>query len=545
MGQSSVGIGGHPTDSTKVAAIGTDNTDTGQEALYVRDLSSGGGGGGVVTQGTVPWVTNDPGLPDTLGQKVKAGSTSVTIASDQTAVSVDLNSVSGAFLNVGNGTAGTGTLRVVLASDQTSLSNPIPISVADGSDVAQGTTTDAATANTVIGRLKKLVSLLPAALGQTTMAASLPVVISSDQSAVVVNDPGLPDTLGQKTMANSTGVVIASDQTAVAVTATALTDGTQKTQLVDGGGDIADVITGDTGNNGVVVVAARKEVSFSTGSNIVVASTDVSNFAWVSVQFTSVGSSGVVSFQTSNDNTNWVGMSMQSVLGGTAGDGTSLGGPQATKTTAGIVQGPVTGRYFRLSIASVVSGTTAGVVEFMSVPKSPIYHGVVAVQSGTWTMGQSGTWTVNLGGAAAALTDSITNPTATQVGAANELFDGTTFFRQRGNVSGPVVAAGTTSTQTNVAVTNYNGRGLIIVVNITAGAGTVAVAINGSTATAYTYNLLTSTALVGAGSTALRVFPAATPSANAVANDVIPRDLKITATVVGSITYGIDYILTV
>lgn len=36
--------------------------------------------------------------------------------------------------------------------------------IADGADVAQGTTTDAATANTVIGRLQKLVSLLPTVL---------------------------------------------------------------------------------------------------------------------------------------------------------------------------------------------------------------------------------------------------------------------------------------------------------------------------------------------------------------------------------------------
>lgn len=46
--------------------------------------SGGGGGGGSVTQGTTPWVTNDPGIPDTLGQKSSANSTSVVIASDQT-----------------------------------------------------------------------------------------------------------------------------------------------------------------------------------------------------------------------------------------------------------------------------------------------------------------------------------------------------------------------------------------------------------------------------------------------------------------------------
>lgn len=43
---------------------------------------------GTVNQGTSPWVTNDPGIPDTLGQKAMAASTGVVIASDQSAIPV-------------------------------------------------------------------------------------------------------------------------------------------------------------------------------------------------------------------------------------------------------------------------------------------------------------------------------------------------------------------------------------------------------------------------------------------------------------------------
>jgi hypothetical protein len=43
---------------------------------------------GTVNQGTSPWVTNDPGLPDTLGQKTMANSTGVVLASDQASVPV-------------------------------------------------------------------------------------------------------------------------------------------------------------------------------------------------------------------------------------------------------------------------------------------------------------------------------------------------------------------------------------------------------------------------------------------------------------------------
>lgn len=68
------------------------------------------------------------------------------------------------------------------------------VTVADGADVAEGATTDAAVttdaAGTVSGKLRGLVKWaferMPASLGQKVMAASLPVVIASDQSALTV-----------------------------------------------------------------------------------------------------------------------------------------------------------------------------------------------------------------------------------------------------------------------------------------------------------------------------------------------------------------------
>lgn len=66
--------------------------------------------------------------------------------------------------------------------------------IADGADVAEGSTTDAAvitdTTGTVSGKLRGLVKWaferMPAALGQTTMTASLPVAIASNQSSIPV-----------------------------------------------------------------------------------------------------------------------------------------------------------------------------------------------------------------------------------------------------------------------------------------------------------------------------------------------------------------------
>lgn len=66
--------------------------------------------------------------------------------------------------------------------------------IADGADIAEGATTDGAvvtdTSGTVSGKLRGLVKWaferMPASLGQKTMALSLPVVLSSDQSSIPV-----------------------------------------------------------------------------------------------------------------------------------------------------------------------------------------------------------------------------------------------------------------------------------------------------------------------------------------------------------------------
>lgn len=70
-----------------------------------------------------------------------------------------------------------------------------PVTIANGADVCEGSTTDAAVstdaAGTVNAHIRGLIVLIvnllsrwPAALGQGTMAQSLRVVIASDQSAV-------------------------------------------------------------------------------------------------------------------------------------------------------------------------------------------------------------------------------------------------------------------------------------------------------------------------------------------------------------------------
>lgn len=82
-----------------------------------------------------------------------------------------------------------------------------PVSIADGADVAEGATTNAAvvtdTTGTVSGKLRGLVKWaferMPTSLGQKTMAASFPVVVASDQSTIPISAASLPLPTGAST----------------------------------------------------------------------------------------------------------------------------------------------------------------------------------------------------------------------------------------------------------------------------------------------------------------------------------------------------------
>jgi hypothetical protein len=71
--------------------------------------------------------------------------------------------------------------------------------------------------------------------------------------------------------------------------------------------------------------------------------------------------------------------------------------------------------------------------------------------------------------AAAALADGTANPTTPLAGAALELFNGTTWDRVRGNTEGTALASAARTTTTSSAdVTNHNARGVVIAVDFTA-----------------------------------------------------------------------------
>jgi hypothetical protein len=110
-----------------------------------------------------------------------------------------------------------------------------------------------------------------------------------------------------------------------------------------------------------------------------------------------------------------------------------------------------------------------------------------------------------------------------------------------GPLEGVLVAPGAATTQTLTLTGNLSR--VVVVQNVSAVAGgSLQVTLNALTPSGYVYPLLVGTALVATGAVPLRVGPALTPSANAVANDVVPRELQVVATVTGAITYGLDVI---
>lgn len=136
-------------------------------------------------------------------------------------------------------------------------------------------------------------------------------------------------------------------------------------ELKDGTNDTrSTVLAGDTDQNPILIAPARKEVSFTTTTVQAVGTTDVSNYRWVSVQIVTQGGSSTVTFQGSNDNSNWVSiaLSISTNVGTTA--------PVVSTTAASSYSGPLSYRYFRLNVTGIVSGTTAGVIELFTTPST-------------------------------------------------------------------------------------------------------------------------------------------------------------------------------
>lgn len=107
-----------------------------------------------------------------------------------------------------------------------------------------------------------------------------------------------------------------------------------------------------------------------------------------------------------------------------------------------------------------------------------------------------------------------------------------------------LASAARTATTNSGDQTNSGARGLHLVIDATAASATPSVVftIQGKDAVsgAY-YTILASAAVTGISTTVLRVYPGLTASANAIANDVLPKTWRLLATHADadSLTYSV------
>jgi len=308
-----------------------------------------------------------------------------------TPVPVEVDPTTGAMLTSGSGGGGgsdvqytdgaatvahpVGTIPVFdKAGTITAVSsaNPLPTSATvDTTGLATSAKQD--TGNTSLASIDGKITAVNT--GAVTVASSaLPTGAATAAKQPALGTAGSPstDVISVQGVASGTPQPVSGTVTAnmgttngLALDAT-LTGGTQQAKLTDGT-NVANVLKSDgtaAGQNAALVGAAYLPVTFTTSSNTTVGATDAGNYGFVSVQVTSVGTSGVGTFQASNDNSTWVSISLSSV------GATGNSAPATSANATGIYAGPLNARYFRISVASLAAGSYAGTIHF-SLPHSP------------------------------------------------------------------------------------------------------------------------------------------------------------------------------
>jgi hypothetical protein len=282
--------------------------------------------------------------------------------------------------------------------------------------------------------------------------------------------------------------------------------------------------------------------------------TDVQQYRSFSVQVVSTGTAGTFIFEGSNDNTNFQAVPVfnQALV---------VTVPIVTAITASasqiIYNGACNFRYLRLRIATTITGGSIQAFStFTQTPFAatslPVSQGTAAnlnatatISSGTVTTVSTVT-TLSQFAASAAAADATANPTSTITRDALHLFNGTSWDRQYNNTEVTLLAsAARTTTQTSADIVNYNWSKLTVVLDMTVvGTGSVTVSIDGKdTASGKYINLLTGAAITTNSTNRYRIGEALAAVANAVAQDYIPRIIRIvvTANNANSATYSVGY----
>lgn len=251
------------TEITKLTSIDGKLNSLGQKTMansapvvlssdQTLNLPSGASTSALQTTGNSSLSSID-GKLNSLGQKVATGSVPVVLASDQGALPLSSGAATSANQATEIASLASIDAGIPAALGATTMSASMPVVLPTDQDWAKGAKQD--TGNTSLSSIdtkltttnSSLASIdagVPAALGQTTKSASMPVVLPSDQDfatganqtseiAKLTSIDGKMNSLGQKTMANSMPVVIASDQNLLSTSALQTT-GNSSLSSIDG-----------------------------------------------------------------------------------------------------------------------------------------------------------------------------------------------------------------------------------------------------------------------------------------------------------------------
>lgn len=246
-----------------------------------------------------------------------------------------------------------------------------------------------------------------------------------------------------------------------------------------------------------------EQASLSAGSlnADLVPSTDVSTYKSFSVHINANAYNGILTFQCSNDNTNWVSLNVF------LADSNSALVSTVNSINNKVYFSNIFFRFLRVRMTTYSSGTAQGTLELYTYPIAGILS-QVTVQPGNTA--NTTPWLVNTPGS-----------------------DITVF-----------ASAAQTTTQTQADQTNNSAKGIKVVLDMTnvAASPSVTLEIDGKDiASGKYYSLLTGAAVVTVSTNVYTVYPGLTAAANVTASDVLPHTwrIKVTANNANSGTYSV------
>lgn len=309
-------------------------------------------------------ITDAAGTDINLGQTTRSASLPVTFASDQTNLPANITQVNGSAISLGQKTSAA-SLPVAVSSDYN-----LPTISAQATRTIDNISSNGGTVSASVSQYSVATITLKGTYSGLTIVFEASDDGGTTWFAIQASDASAPNTASSSvTLAdNSTKMynVTLPGVTNFRIRSTAYTSGTLNVRITPTADPMVfNAAVGVVSGTNTIgkTLSAQNEVSFTTATAQAVGTTDAggNGYQSVSVHIASQGTSATVSFQGSNDNTNWFSISLMNA-------GNTQSAAAVNTTATGIFYGTLPCRYFRLNVTGIASGTTSGVMEFYDKP---------------------------------------------------------------------------------------------------------------------------------------------------------------------------------